>query len=406
MRLVLALLAAAGAAGAVEGDARGERDSARAHARTLLSTYVFVAHGSGVVVSREGLVLTNNHVIDGEVAADGSIEVRFPVLDPDHPRKDQVRRAILLGTDPIGDIALLDIDGEVSDYAELAPGDALRAGMPVIAVGNPFGLGEADNVPSLSAGVLSTVRIVREDYTDALQLDAPVNPGNSGGPAFDELGRVIGINGQIRTLSGMRINSGVGLAICSTQLSAFLPVLRAAKGGFVHHTAAPKGLTLAQRDDGVEVVAAGDSPLQPGDRLLVIADREVASQTSAVGLFESAPFQPGVTLPVRVRRGDAVLDLIVTCARKTIPGKPYHGIAVAVGKDGRVFIEHVDDESPAQQAGVQEGDELTAVGDRAIAKKLDWLKAVSKLEIGDRLAMTLKRGEAEIAAEMPLGVRR
>nr|MBA3848357.1 PDZ domain-containing protein [Planctomycetota bacterium] len=97
---------------------------------------------------------------------------------------------------------------------------------------------------------------------------------------------------------------------------------------------------------------------------------------------------------------------IVTCARKTIPGKPYHGIAVAVANDGRVFVEHVDDDSPAQQAGVREGDQLAKVGERAIAKKLDWLKAVSKLEIGDRLVMTLMRGETEIAAEMALSARR
>lgn len=367
------------------------RSADRQVAARLLAAYVFVHGGSGVVVSPEGLVLTNDHVIAGEDRH--RLEVRFA---------DGVsHRATLLGTDPVGDIAVLRLAGSGPwPYVGFAPVEAFRPGITVFAVGNPFGLGDLDSTPTLTRGVLSTARIVREDYTDALQVDAPVNPGNSGGPSFDEQGRLLGINGQIRTLSGMRINSGVGLAICSTQLAAFLPLLAQADGGYVHHTAKPKGLVLEQRDDGVYIQAIGElTGLLPGERLLTVAGRPAVTLATAEGLFASLPFTAHCRIGVRLRGADgSEREVQLDAARTTIPGKPWHGLTLGQS-DGAVRINSVDPGSPAALAGVQIGEVLISAAGRPLARKVDFLKALVKLEIGDWLELRLRDatgGEREV----------
>ena len=361
-------------------DEQIDRGVDRAFAQRVLATYVFVGSGSGVLVSPDGLVLTNHHVIDDLE----DLTVRF-ANGASHPSK-------LLGTDPVGDIALLRItdlkDGTRLPFAEFAGIDAMRVGAEVVAIGNPFGLGDLDDTPTFTAGVLSAARIVRGDYTDAIQGDAPVNPGNSGGPLFDRAGKLLGINGQIRTVSGFRVNSGIGLAIASTQIAAFLPLLTEAEGGYVHHTASPKGLELKAESDGVMVVKPGDSPLSAGDRLVSIAGRPAQSVDTARGLFASLPFHPGTTIPVLVHRADHDLPLLVPAARQTIPGRPYHGIDIDE-RSGRILIDHLDDDSPAQNAGVKTGDTVLRANGRDLKKKIDWLKAVVPLEIGDRLILEL-----------------
>ncbi len=354
------------------------REDQRAFTTRLLATYAFVGSGSGVVVSPDGLVLTNHHVIDGL----DDLTVRFA--------DGRSRASRLLGTDPVGDIALLKLaDASDLPHAELASADVLRPGMSVLAVGNPFGLGDLDDVPSLTEGVLSASRIVREDYTDAVQSDAPVNPGNSGGPLFDRRGRLLGINGQIRTVSGFRVNSGIGLAIASTQLGAFLPLLAGADGGYVHHTAMPKGLELKAGPDGVEVVNPGESPLSAGDRLVSVAGRPVTSVPTAIGLFASLPWHPGAHLPVTVLRGGKTEELPVPAARHPIPGRPWHGIEIDF-RNGQVVVDGVDDDSPAEKAKLLPGEILLSANGRALAAKIDWLKALVKLEIGDRLELVVK----------------
>ena len=358
-----------------------DRGAQRVFAQQLLATYVFVGSGSGVVVSSEGLVLTNHHVIDGLE----DFTVRFA--------NGSAYPSILLGSDPVGDIALLRIKRPNDDltfpFAEFSSVEAMRVGAEVFAVGNPFGLGDLDDTPTFTAGVLSASRIVRGEYTDAIQGDAPVNPGNSGGPLFDRDGKLLGINGQIRTVSGFRVNSGIGLAIASTQLSAFLPLLRQAEGNYVHHTAQPKGLELKSENDGVTVVKPGDSPLSSGDRLLTIAGRAVQSTDTARGLFASLPFRPDTKIPVTVRRGDQTLELSVPAARQTIPGRPYHGIEIDE-QDGRIVIGHVDDGSPGLNAKLQVGDVVVSANKRELKKKIDWLKALVPLEIGDLLVLELR----------------
>jgi serine protease Do len=364
-----------------------ERNRDRVLAQQLLATYVFVASGSGVVISRDGYILTNFHVIDNE----DDYTVRFA--------NGTVKKTTLVGVDPVGDMALLKIANENQEevnfpYAEFASPDSMRLGSDVIAVGNPFGLGDLDDTPTYTAGVLSAVRIVRGDYTDVVQSDAPVNPGNSGGPLFDQHGKLLGINGQIRTVSGFRANSGIGLAIASTQLQAFLPYLKNARCGYVHHTAEPKGIELQLDDAGVEVVKPGESPLSAGDILLTIAGRPVTSVATALGLFASLPFEKGVTIPVSLVRQGTQQTLLIPAARTTIPGRPYHGISIDE-RGGAIMVSEVDDDSPASANKIQRGDIIEQANGRDIKKKIDWLKAIVPLEIGDYLEITLKNKAGE-----------
>ncbi len=360
-----------------------ERNIDRSLAQRLLATYVFVGSGSGVVVSPDGLVLTNNHVIDDL----DDLTVRFA--------NGKSYSSTLLGTDPVGDIALLRLaDAANLPFAEFADASAMRVGIDVIAIGNPFGLGNLDDTPTYTAGVLSAARVVRGDYTDVIQGDAPVNPGNSGGPLFDRQGKLLGINGQIRTVSGFRVNSGIGLAIASTQLSAFLPVLEKAEGGYVHHTAAPKGLKLKVGKDVIEVENPGDSPLSAGDIIVRIANRPAVSVETAIGIFASLPYQPDVTMPVVIRRNGMEQTIQVPTGRESIPGRPYHGIEIDE-RGGKIIIDHVDRGSPAAKAGVVAGETVVIANGRELKKKIDWLKAVVRLEIGDKLVLELKNKSGE-----------
>jgi S1-C subfamily serine protease len=374
-------------------DVQIDRGVDRAFAQRVLATYVFVGSGSGVLVSPDGLVLTNHHVIDDLE----DFTIRFS-NGASHPSK-------LLGTDPVGDIALLRItglkEGEKLPFAPFAPVEAMRVGAEVVAIGNPFGLGDLDDTPTFTAGVLSAARIVRGDYSDAIQGDAPVNPGNSGGPLFDRAGQLLGINGQIRTVSGMRVNSGIGLAIASTQLSAFMPLLEQADGGYVHHTAQPKGLELKAENDGVMVVKPGDSPFSAGDRLLTIAGRPAQSVDTARGLFASLPYHAGAMIPVTVQRMEQQISLQIPAARQTIPGRPYHGIEIDE-RGGRIVVDHLDDDSPASAAKLVVGEQVLKANDRELKRKIDWLKAVVPLEIGDRLTLVVKNKDG---AERTVTVR-
>jgi len=154
--------------------------------------------GSGVIISGDGYVLTNNHVVDG---AD---EVRVAYGEPRRELKAEV-----VGRDPKTDIAVLKIDASELPAATLGDSDALEVGDTVFAIGNPFGVGMTVTqgiVSALGRGGLGV-----ETYEDFIQTDAAINPGNSGGALVDSQGRVIGINTAILSRSGGF--NGVGFAI-------------------------------------------------------------------------------------------------------------------------------------------------------------------------------------------------
>jgi S1-C subfamily serine protease len=170
------------------------------------------AQGSGFVVSRTGLILTNSHVITDAGGAEGDSVVSARRVYVEFQDRDRVP-AKIVGFDVFDDVGVLRIDPRVHSLTPLPLGDSstVRVGEPVAAIGSPFG-----NENSLAVGVVSATRSIasltsRYNLPDAIQVDAPINHGNSGGPLFDARGRVIGINAQIRSDSGTA--EGVGFAV-------------------------------------------------------------------------------------------------------------------------------------------------------------------------------------------------
>ena len=166
----------------------------------------YQSFGSGVIVDRDGYILTNEHVVGG------ASDVRVTLTDG---REYQAR---VLGDDSRFDLAVLKIDGEDLPVAVLGDSDDLMIGEWVVAIGNPFGHFLNDPHPTVTAGVVSALhRDVLADaesdaiYKDMIQTDASINPGNSGGPLVNSAGEVVGINSFIFSMSGG--SQGVGFAI-------------------------------------------------------------------------------------------------------------------------------------------------------------------------------------------------
>ncbi|MGH7162554.1 MAG: trypsin-like peptidase domain-containing protein, partial [Planctomycetota bacterium] len=184
--------------------------------------------GSGVVITPDGLVLSNYHVT--------GLETEMRIGLDDH----RIHPAVVLGVDPSGDLSLLRLKEKREwSCAPLGDSDALRQGDFVYAMGNPFLLA-TDFTPTVTFGVVSGVHRYQPGslrgellYPDCIQTDASINPGNSGGPLFSFRGEVVGINGRVSLRDRGRVNIGVGYAISSNQIKHCLPELRA--GLIVEH---------------------------------------------------------------------------------------------------------------------------------------------------------------------------
>ena len=171
--------------------------------------------GSGFVVSRDGLILTNAHVITTAGQGSSGRTIRARTVYVEFSDGDRVT-AKVVGADLFDDVGVLRVDPSQHALSPVPLGDSNRVvvGQPVAAIGSPFG-----NVDSLSVGVVSAIRrsipslTSKYDLVDAIQTDAPINHGNSGGPLFDDRGRVIGINAQIRSSGTDSGFEGVGFAV-------------------------------------------------------------------------------------------------------------------------------------------------------------------------------------------------
>ena len=277
--------------------------------------------GSGFVVAANGTVVTNNHVIDGASA----IKV---TLDDGRSFK-----ATLLGSDPKTDLAVLKIDAG-SDLPTVSWGDSskLRAGDSILAMGNPFGIGT-----TVTAGIVSARGrdLHSGPYDDFIQIDAPINHGNSGGPLVDVSGKVVGINTAIYSPNGGSV--GVGFAIPSSEAQSIVD--RLIHDGAIQHgyvglmigdasdNAMQAGALVAKVTAGAPaahagvkagdvVVSFGGSPVQsPRDLTRLVADTQPGTATHIVLLRAGKQ----VDLPISVGSGPSDHKVMVKVSNSLAP---------------------------------------------------------------------------------------
>ena len=230
--------------------------------------------GSGVLIEENGLALSNFHVVSG-----AGPFLKCGLND------GQVYDAVLIGIDPTGDVALIQLLGRDSfPHAPLGDSDEVQAGDWAMAMGNPFLLAE-DFTPTVTYGMVSGVRRYQYpagtflEYTDCIQVDASINPGNSGGPLFNLQGELIGINGRGSFEKRGRVHVGAGYAISINQIKHFLDHLHS--GRIVDH--ASLGAVVATDPEGTVIV---DSILEQSDayrRGLRVGDEIVRFGDRAIG---------------------------------------------------------------------------------------------------------------------------
>jgi len=257
------------------------------------------AEGSGFVLDDDGHIATNQHVVDGAT----SITVTFA--------NGHTASAKVVGSDASTDVAVIKTDAAKSELHPLTLADSaqVQVGDGVVAIGSPFGL-----TGTVTTGIVSALgRTIKapNNFTiaGAIQTDAAINHGNSGGPLLDSAGRVIGINAQIESESGG--NDGVGFAIPSSTVRRVATQL--VSGGQVAH--AYLGVQLADATGGAGVAQvrgdgpAGDAGLEVGDVVTAIDGKPVGTADALVGAVDA--HKPGDEVTLKVRRDGRLRDVNV-----------------------------------------------------------------------------------------------
>lgn len=270
--------------------------------------------GSGFIVSPDGYVVTNNHVISAGMKGATVDEITVTLTN------GKEYKAKLIGHDDTADLAVLKIDGGPFPFVKFGDSKGARVGDWVVAIGNPFGIGS-----SVTAGIISALHRTTQlggPYDRFIQTDASINRGNSGGPMFDMHGNVIGINSQILSPSGG--NVGIGFAIPAEEAKPVVDILmkgETVKRGFMGVTLQPItddiAASMGLPKDVGELVASvtPDGPaakggFKPGDVVTSVNGKEVTDDQSLSYLVAS--LQPGARVPFDVIRGGKHMTLTVT----------------------------------------------------------------------------------------------
>jgi serine protease Do len=382
-----------------------------------------MAQGSGFFISADGYAVTNNHVVERgqtvEIKTDGG----------------KTYKAKVVGTDPRTDIALLKVDGDHFPYVEFAD-HTPRIGDWVLAVGNPFGLGG-----TVTAGIISASGrdIGAGPYDDFIQIDAPVNKGNSGGPTFGVDGRVIGVNTAIYSPSGG--NVGIAFAIPADTVKRVVAQLK--ENGHVTRgwigvqiqpvtgdiadslgLKEPKGALVANPQNDGPAAKAG---IKSGDVIVSVNGEDVKDARDLAKKIGG--IAPNETVKLGVYRDGSQKTVEVTLGTmprvkqakasfesngNTDQGSaevPKLGLSLApaaavagAGDDG-VVVTNVDPDGPAAERGFKTGDVIVEVGGKTVSKPHDVSKALNAARSDGKrtVLMRVKSGDATRFVALPVG---
>lgn len=362
--------------------------------------------GSGFIISSDGYIFTNNHVIE---RAD---RILVKLTD------GREYKAEVIGRDANTDLALIKIKPENSlPVVEMGDSEKLRVGEWVIAIGNPFGLGQ-----TVTAGIVSAKgRVIGAGpYDNFIQTDASINPGNSGGPLFNLEGKVVGVNTAI-----VAQGQGIGFAIPISMANNILPDLKS-KGKVVRGWMGisvqemtediAKGLKLSQRGGAlISEVFKGDpadkAGIRPGDVIIEINGKSIKDTHALLILIAS--FHVGDKVRVKVLRDgqEKTFDVTVAerkdqpeIARERSDGKAFFGMTVkeltpqiarqlGIPPTKGVIVTEVAEGSPADEVGIQPRDMILQVNRVNISSLKDYQREIAKPAAQSSILLLIKRGK-------------
>ncbi len=369
-----------------------------------------MAQGSGFVISTDGYVVTNNHVVEN------AKEVQVSFQDGND------YDATVVGTDPKTDLALLKIKSDKTFPAVMLASEGAKVGDWVMAVGNPFGLGG-----TVTAGIISASGrdIGNGPYDDFLQIDASINKGNSGGPAFNLNGEVIGVNTAIFSPSGGSV--GIGFAIPASIVKDVVESLKsdgAVTRGWLGVQIQPvteelaEGLGLDKAKGAIVSNLTEDSPalkagLKQGDTILKANGEDIDDARDLARTI--AKVKPGAAIAVDIYRDGKPQTIQVTIG--AMPGeipkmagvtKPDTGFGLAdLGLDvipaddgAGLRITKVDPDSAAAERGLKAGDVIVEVAGKEVSSNAD-LDDALKAADGKRVLMLVRSGDNQRYVALP-----
>jgi serine protease Do len=367
--------------------------------------------GSGVIIDKDGYILTNNHVVEQ------TDEIMVKLAD------EKEFRAKIIGRDPKTDLALIRI--ETDHPLEALPfgdSDELEVGEWVVAIGNPFGLGN-----TVTAGIVSAKyrNLGAGSYDNFIQTDAPINPGNSGGPLLNTAGEVIGINTAIFSRTGGSI--GIGFAIPINMAKELLPQLKEGKvirgwlGVMIQKVTSDLKEKLDLKDEIGALVAdvaeggpADKAGIQRGDVIVSFDGKEIKEMNDLPYLVASTPINKTVDVEV-VRKGRKKVLQVKIGELKDEKGldepgeeaKPRLGMTVealtpqlarnlGLSETSGVVVVQVENFSPAEEAGLRTGDIILEMDQVPMEGTEQFHKKLQDYKKGDTILFLIKREDATL----------
>ncbi len=353
--------------------------------------------GSGVIVSPEGYILTNNHVVDG------ATDVQVTLSD-----KRQFK-AHVVGTDPKTDIAVLKIDGQNLPHITIGDSSKVQVGDFALAIGNPFGVGQTVTMGIVSATGRGGLGI--EDYEDFIQTDAPINPGNSGGALVNDRGELIGVNTAILS-HGSGGNQGIGFAVpvnlarqVMGQILTNGKVTRAYLGIIPQDVTPAMAKAFGTKDNNGALVGdvSPNSPaqragLEKGDIILEMNNKPVSSSNELRMRISMMP--PDSSVDLKVLRDGGTRQMTAklgeleppkgerASAEKPSNGSGLDGVAVEnltpetarnlglPASTPGVVVTDISPASPVADSGLLEGDVIQEVNHKSVKNMSDYQQAM------------------------------